>query len=305
MVDVDFREFRNGEFVLHFGGRTNEIDVYTFSNSLSSVCAAIQEINKQINPDIELTITLDAFGAGSFRARLKTSVDFAVALFKSRYSEAVILGVLGNYIFGILNPADKIQIIIHDNSYIVQQVSERIVLPREFPQAEKRIKEPELIKRHISRTFKYLENDRSVTNFGFATHISAPEPTFSVPRAEFAILSRSPEEDDPAIEVKEEITKVVVIKAIFERGSRRWQFAWNGVKISAPIRSRAFFDKIAAGEYEFGQGDVLIVTLRIVRVRDELTRAFLNKSYEIIEVHGLEKSPKQSELGSSSNDSKE
>jgi len=45
----------------------------------------------------------------------------------------------------------------------------------------------------------------------------------------------------------------------------------DGIRISAPIKSDEFFDKLATREYDFSQGDVLDVTLRVHQVRDEIS----------------------------------
>ena len=141
-------------------------------------------------------------------------------------------------------------------------------------------------------------SEQSDTNFGFAGHIRDKHPFALFPQSDFAKLSQ--DDNEPKVEgdrkIYDERTKVVVLKAILERGGRKWQFVWNGIKISAPIRSDTFFDKMASKEYEFGQGDILDVTLRITRAKDEMAGVFINEKYEIIEVHSLEKTPRQTGL---------
>ncbi len=297
MSDVDFRLLPDNEFVLHFGGRPREVNAFTFSNSLISISEAIQEINRQINPDFSMEITIDGVGGGSFRAKLKTASKSIAGLFKHRYTETIILGLLTTYIWTLVHPDEKITIVVNEDSYVVQRGDDRIVLPREFEHAQKRITNTDAIKRHIAKTFEVLEEDPSVTNFGFAGQIGAEKPFALISRTDFAVLAESQDsgdkDGDESRDTHDERARVVVLKAIFERGARRWQFVWNGIKISAPIRSEVFFDKMASREYEFGQGDILDITLRITRVRDEMSGVFINEKYEIIEVHGLEKTPRQ------------
>lgn len=297
MADMDLQSLADGEFVLHFGGRPREVDAFTFSSSLIAISEAIQEINRQINPDYSIQISIDGVGTGSFRAKLKTTSKSLVGLFKHRYTETIILGVLTTFICNKIWPADQIKIIVTDDAYIVQHGSDRVILPKEFAEAQKRISNPKAIDKHVARTFAVLQDDPSVTDFGFANHIHDEKPFAIIPQSDFAKLSEVADDDkDDGREVHEERTKVTVLKAIFERSSRRWQFVWNGIKISAPIKNDIFFDRMASREYEFGQGDILDVTLRITRVRDEMTGVFVNEKYEIMDVHGLEKSLKQSSL---------
>lgn len=296
MADVDLRSLPDGEFVLHFGGRPSEVNAFTFSNSLVALSQALQEINRQINPDFSIEITIDGLGTGSFRAKLKTVRKSLAGLFKHCYGDQILIGLLLMLIGRELFPPEQITIIVNDDSYVVQQGGDRIILPKEFGEARMRITNEREIKKHIIRTFEVLQEDPSVTDFGFAGHIHDETPLALIPQSDFAKLSQEGDGDSEARHTHDERTKVTVLKAIFERGARKWQFVWNGVKISAPIRSDAFFDRMASREYEFGQGDVLDVTLRITRIRDEMAGVFINDKYEIIEVHGLEKVPRQVRL---------
>jgi hypothetical protein len=189
MADVDLRSLPEGEFVLHFGGRPSEVNAFTFSNSLISLSEAIQEINRQINPDFSIEITIDGLGTGSFRARLKTASKSLAGLFKHRYSEGIIIGLLVTFIGQKLWPAADIKIVVNADSYIVQHGHDRVILPREYGDARKRIIDTASIDKHISRTFEVLQEDTSVTNFGFAGKIDDPEPIALIPQADFARLS--------------------------------------------------------------------------------------------------------------------
>ena len=93
----------------------------------------------------------------------------------------------------------------------------------------------------------------------------------------------------------EEPAKLTILKAVFKRGLRKWQFVWNGVPISAPIKDPTFFDKLEAREYVFGQGDVLDAVLRIRQGKDEETGVFMNDphSYEVVEVRRVIPAPRQ------------
>jgi hypothetical protein len=59
---IDLRDLSGDDFVLHFGGRPNNVDAFTFGNALLSIGEAIREINQQINPDYSLEIAIDAHG---------------------------------------------------------------------------------------------------------------------------------------------------------------------------------------------------------------------------------------------------
>lgn len=79
----------------------------------------------------------------------------------------------------------------------------------------------------------------------------------------------------------EEITTLVIVGLNFERGSR-WQFMYNGFKISMLVKDDALMQKIDEGE-RFGKGDAIKVKLRRVQKYNKDYRAYENKSYRIVE----------------------
>ncbi len=58
--------------------------------------------------------------------------------------------------------------------------------------------------------------------------------------------------------MKEEIMtnqKLSLLKVILERGSRKWEFVWNGIKISAPILDENFWNDMRERKIHITQGD--------------------------------------------------
>jgi hypothetical protein len=293
MATVDLRSLPANEFVLHFGGRPNEVDAYTFSNSLLSISEAIQEINRQLDPSHSIEIAIEALNAGSFRARLRTHAKSISGLLRSSARD-LIIGVLASVIVTRYFD-EKTRIIVLDDSYVVEKDGDRIILPKRAVDAAKALPQPDRVQRHIAKTFEILEDDPSVTEFGISSDIHNSGPTALVARNEFAQLAVITEEArlDETRRFVDERAKLVVLKAIFERSERRWQFVWNSIRISASIKDTSFFDKLASREYTFAQGDILDVTLRIHQHLEEMSRIFINERYEVIAVHGLIQRPRQ------------
>src|SRR6185312_4857347 len=125
-------------------------------------------------------------------------------------------------------------------------------------------------------------------------------PVIPVGKHEFATLRDLPEPELPTLPKKREEpyghVPVVVLTAVLERSKRKWQFLWNGHKIAADIRDDSFFAKLANHEYEFGQGDSLIVDLVVQQELNELVGAYENKSFYITKVYRHSKGPKQEPL---------
>ena len=70
MKTLDLTESSNG-FVVHYGGRINEVNATTLANSLIYLSNIVDLINQEFNPGFKVEIVLEAIGPGSFRGKLK------------------------------------------------------------------------------------------------------------------------------------------------------------------------------------------------------------------------------------------
>ena len=100
----------------------------------------------------------------------------------------------------------------------------------------------------------------------------------------FSAFQTEREVDENTREIVE-ITHVEINRAILERGRRRWEFFWRGIKIAAPILDDRFFDKFFAHEITIAPGDSLHVALHIIQEKNKDTGIFVNARYEIAEVY--------------------
>ena len=82
-----------------------------------------------------------------------------------------------------------------------------------------------------------------------------------------------------------EITQLEISRAVLERGKRRWEFFWRGVKIAAPILDERFSDRFFAHEITIAPGDSLEVALRIVQEKKPDSGIYVNVRYEVVEVY--------------------
>ena len=83
-----------------------------------------------------------------------------------------------------------------------------------------------------------------------------------------------------------ETTDLQITRAILERGRKRWQFVWRGVRISAPVLDDQFYDRFFARQISIAPGDSLRVNLRVRQNRDPDTGVLLNdpNGYEVLQV---------------------
>jgi hypothetical protein len=146
-----------------------------------------------------------------------------------------------------------------------------------------------------------MEDDPSVTDFGLMRNIDDPAPPFAIFRDDFARLS-IPEQTVslPGRRYRDERTTLTIVKAIFQRGSRKWEFVWHsGVRISAAIQDPNFFARLASREFWFAQGDGLDVTLRVHQRYDDINSVYINEWYEVIQVFQVNHRERQGAFPSS------
>lgn len=82
----------------------------------------------------------------------------------------------------------------------------------------------------------------------------------------------------------EEDCDLQIVKAILERGQRKWEFRWRGVKISAPVLDQNYYTEFFAHQIRIAPGDELEARLLIRQTRDQETGIYANVGYEVVRV---------------------
>lgn len=292
---IDLRDLPEDEFVLHFGGRTHEIDAVTFSQALLGMAGALQEVNRQLYPEVPMEVTIDAVGPGSFRARVKNKPKQQEGLFDAK---DIVSGLVVGVILLTIQQAvaDKPKITVSPEYVIVEDGHDRTIVPRQIWDAQSSLPNKPQVKRHLSKTFTALEDDPSVTDFGILRHMKDEQGVAILPREEFARVARPSEEETPPSRELDEPTPLTVVKAVFQRGTRKWEFIWKGHRISAPITDESFFDRLAAREFWLAQGDELDAVLRIHQRFDDLNQVYVNEHYEVVAVHDVRHRERQAPI---------
>jgi hypothetical protein len=119
----------------------------------------------------------------------------------------------------------------------------------------------QIINDDISDQFRILEEDSAIESFTLSTD----KESFSVLKDDFSSLVEKVDilGENRRKEIKNSQT-VYVIKPVLEKSpTRRWEFIWNGNRISTNITDISFLEKIEQGKYKFGAGDKMIVDLQI------------------------------------------
>ncbi|MEC4728569.1 hypothetical protein HWQ46_23895 [Shewanella sp. D64] len=284
MQVVDIREYEE-EFVLHFGGERKKINAYTLASTLVSLADAIKEASSIINPGYEVEVLVEAFGEGSFRAKVKTAYKGLQNLFNSNRLEAIAIGIITSFIYQhTLAPDTEVKVIVNDTQVIIQQGDKQIIVPKTVYEAQKEVEKSEKFRTSISKTFEAVEKDNNITSFGFTKNIDDKTPDILIPRKYFSLLSQPIEIEEPQREIRE-VAELQIKRAILERTKRKWEFIWRGIKISAPVLCENFYNDFFSHKITVAPGDSLEAVLKIYQSRDEDTGIYTNSKYEVISVH--------------------
>lgn len=282
MPTVDIREFEDA-FVIHFGGDFERINAYTLASTLVGFADAAKAANSIVNPGYEIEVVVEALGQGSFRASVRALYKGAGNLFSQENLKAVVLAVIAAFVYEhTLAPDRDVVVNLGDEEVIVEQGETRIIVPREVHDAKEEIEDSPEFRTGVGHAIRAAEDDPRISDIGFGTE-DDPKPPVEIPRERFALISEPLPRDDETREI-EETTTVRIIRAILERSRRRWEFVWNGVRISAPVTDDAFYDDFIAHRITIAPGDALEVRLKVRQRRDPTTGIFLNDGYEVSEV---------------------
>jgi hypothetical protein len=283
MQIINIQEY-DEEVVLHFGGERKKINVYTLASTLVSIADAVKEANNVLNPGYDVEVLVEAFGEGSFRAKIKTVFKGSRNIFSKDALKAVALSVLANFIYQhTLSPDTQVVVNVSNEEVIIEQGDTKIIVPRATYEATKEVEKSERFKQSVSKIAKAIEKDENIDSFGFTKNINDDIPDIEISRKQMSILSEPEEYAEPSREVYEQVN-LFIKRAILERSKRKWEFIWQGFKISAPVLDEGFYNDFFAHKVKIAPGDQLEAKVKIYQIKDEDTGIYSNDRYEVVEV---------------------
>lgn len=272
-------------FVIYFETPKHEVSAYALASALVGLADAVREANAIVNPGYKVEVVVEALSPGSFQATVRTVFTKAKNLFSHSAVQAVIWGVVSTHIYEKCIKTDAPpKITVSEEMVIIEVGKEKIIVPRDVYEAKKQVEKSERFRNAIGKVFEAAASDPNVTGIAITDENNAPTPNFIIPKELFCRFETESILDENTREIVE-ITQVEINRAILERGRRRWEFFWRGIKIAAPILDDRFFDRFFAHEITIAPGDGLEVALRILQEKHPDSGVFVNKRYEIVEVY--------------------
>jgi len=286
MKTVNLKDFEDS-FVIYFGAEAKRINAYTFASTLSNFADAAKAANELINPGYEIEIVVEALGGGSFKATVRSIYRGASNLFSKDVLKGIVFSVISNYVYQhTIAPNSDVKVVVETNEVVIQQGNSTIIVPREVHEASKSLANVPKFVSGVQKAMQAVESDPTITSLGFTKNFSDKEPQVLIPRERFALLTNcSKVIDEPEFREIIEITEIQILRAILERSkSRRWQFVWGGVRISAPVIDTTFFHRFTEHEITIAPGDRLKVQLRIKQRKAADAGIYINEGYEVLNV---------------------
>lgn len=284
MKVVDISKFEDS-VVLYFDTDDKRINAYTLASTLVSIADAAKAANTTLNAGYEVEIIVEALGSGSFKAKISALYKNSKNIFSSQLVAGVIIGLISNYIYErAFALDDSITIQINTDEVIIQKNDEKIIVPRKVYEATRDVESNPKFVQAMEKTFQSIERDENIKGLGFVEKMDSGRPEVIIPRSSIVTLAAGVKIEEEGTRIITEIVELQILKAILEKGKRKWEFMWRGIKISAPITSGKFFKDFFAHNITIAPGDSLEVKLEIKQVKDDETGIYKNKNYEVVEV---------------------
>jgi hypothetical protein len=90
-----------------------------------------------------------------------------------------------------LKPSDPPQITINTSEVILKVGRDTFIVPRNVYDASQNAQKNPAVEKGVRRTFRTLEADKAVTDFGITSSITDPQPLIQIPRVDFPALPKS------------------------------------------------------------------------------------------------------------------
>jgi hypothetical protein len=285
-------EVKNGmhDFCFHYTFDEEDrhsINVNTFANSLVKLSEVLQSIAQHTLPDYEIEITIDKAGEGTFWTKFNLNGKSLFTKLRELLPQKdntipVLLTICAIFQTAQANKKNAEPNIKIENDYVI--FNDSIKIDKETYNTALKLKGKPEIQESIQKTFHSILIDKSIKAVAFATDIeSAKKHNFllSITSNDFTSFDINNDEHNIKYDVRES-QEIVPVKVFLEKTNRKWEFVWDGRKISANITCDKFYNDLINGRIFYNQKDKMIVTLKIKQKLDKIHDVYINESYEII-----------------------
>lgn len=268
-----------------FDGQAHQVDVQTFAYSVLNFATVIKEANrKQGGSPIEIHIKAPEKGS--------LVVDLIAFITQNQSLLSLIpdkVGVLADLVTAVGGLYGFHRFISGNKIKKTEKIDKSIKIElgdgSEMTVAENiyniYVNTPS-ISNGISQHFSALNEDPAVSKFEVIRQNK--EKLIEVGREDYARLAIKQQFETENSRTLIESANLYIYKVVFDKTDRKWEFYYNGNRISASISDDEFFKLVDGGE-SFAKGDQLRVDIQINQAIDESIGIYVNQSYQVIKVY--------------------
>ena len=271
------------DLTIKYDGQTNQIDANTFINSLLQISLIIQEVNKELYPEKKVNVKINALREGSFVVDiiLHSSLISDITDFFSAKDGIAITSIIGT--IGALISIK--QFLKKEKSVVIESKGDDVTIVNgdgNKTTVNKTVlniyNSNVTIQNALSEEFNTLNSDSNIS--GFEMFDSNDNSLCNITKDEFYDLSEKFVDQNDDTNRKVLVTTALnIIRLPFEKNVK-WEFYYQGNKISSKMDDDEFYGKINNGE-SFAKGDSLEVNLEISQQFDISVNTYINKSYTV------------------------
>lgn len=257
------------DFKIVFDSERHEVDVETLIGCLMHTSNIIQEVNKSLETEKKIEVKIKALERGSFEVHIELVEKLINSLFSKENLTigAEIVSVVGG-LYGFAHwlrgkkpqkteqKGDKVEVTNDKGDKTLIEINVYNIF-----------NENKNIRDSIAKQFSVLEKSEGVSGFKFESN----EVNTYIPEEEFsAVATKLDSLDDNISEPIKEVLqdrKILIIRPSFDK-DLKWDFVFEGQKISAKMEDEAMINIIDNGE-EFSKGDFMLVDLEVVKFYDK------------------------------------
>jgi len=276
---------KNTDFGIKLLGDMNGVDADTLIDVLANMSLAIHQINDDIQSNKSLKITINYIQPGCYDIFLAVKETMLDNLLKQIMLSPI---TTASQIVGILAGLIAIRQFLKGEQpkKIEESKNHTIIINGNGNKLEidtstyNVFEDDQVVDAAIGKSFDTLNSDEAIK--GFEIYDQERKKLCSVEREDFKYMALPSSIPDKNTRIKPEEAILTIFKVVFEKGYK-WQFYYQGNKISADIKDETFYGKIDSGA-KFSKGDKLIADIEIKQTFDDSIQSYINKEYSVIKI---------------------
>lgn len=258
----------SNDFKIVFDSNKHEVDIETLIGCLMHTSNIIQEVNKSLETNKKIEVKIKALEQGSFEVHIELVEKLLSSLFSNEntsYTANIVTILGGVYAFAQFLKG-KLPKKTEKKEDVVEVTNQKGDVTIINYNVYNIFNENKNIRDSIAKQFAGLEKSEGVSGFKFEsemikTHIKKEE--FSEVAKRLDTLEENIKE--PLQEILYD-KKILIIRPSFDK-DLKWDFVFDGQKISAKMEDEAMISIIDNGE-EFSKGDYMLVDLEVKKFYD-------------------------------------